>query len=92
MLFGRLAGGVPRDKEALRARWQTTGIYDARGTLGVSRDVPVGVQEVSIVTGLQTDANESTLAKLGELTGRYCVVGQAWRNCPQSSSVKDAVP
>jgi uncharacterized OsmC-like protein len=52
-------------------------MFDARGTLGVSRDVPIGVQEISVVVALQTDADEATLAKLGELTERYCVVGQS---------------
>jgi uncharacterized OsmC-like protein len=59
------------------AELHATGMFDARGTLGVSRDVPIGVQEISVVAELQTDADEATLAKLGELTERYCVVGQS---------------
>ena len=45
--------------------------------------MPIGVQDISIVAELQTDADEATLAKLAELTERYCVVGQ--------SLAKDAV-
>jgi uncharacterized OsmC-like protein len=59
------------------AELHATGMFDARGTLGIARDVPIGVQEVSIVAELQTDADDATLAKLAELTERYCVVGQS---------------
>src|ERR1044071_1755621 len=45
------------------AELRATGIFDARGTLGVSRDVPIGVQEITVVAELQTDADEATLAK-----------------------------
>jgi uncharacterized OsmC-like protein len=64
------------------AELHATGMFDARGTLGVSRDVPIGVQEISIVAELQTDADDATLAKLGELTERYCVVGQSLARMP----------
>jgi uncharacterized OsmC-like protein len=64
------------------AELRATGMFDARGTLGVSRDVPIGVQEVSIVAELQTDADDATLAKLAELTERYCVVGQSLAHVP----------
>ena len=62
--------------DIVNAELHATGIFDARGTLGIARDVPIGVQEISVVAELQTDADEATLAKLGELTERYCVVGQ----------------
>jgi uncharacterized OsmC-like protein len=51
--------------------------FDARGTLGVSRESPVGIQGLAITVRLDTDASEATLVKLGELTERYCVVGRA---------------
>ena len=66
-------------------------MFDARGTLGISRDVPVGVQEVSIVAEVQTDADDATLAKLAELTERYCVVGQSLAQVP-SITVRRAAP
>jgi uncharacterized OsmC-like protein len=65
------------------AELRATGMFDARGTLGLSREVPVGVQEISIDAELQTDADDATLAKLGELTERYCVVGQSLARVPQ---------
>ncbi|TXL61192.1 OsmC family protein [Aeromicrobium terrae] len=59
------------------ARLTVEGSFDARGTLGVSREVPVGVQDVRLRAELDTDADDATLAKLGELTERYCVVAQS---------------
>jgi len=64
------------------AELHATGMFDARGTLGVSRDVPIGVQEISVIAELQTDADDAALAKLGELTERYCVVGQSLAQIP----------
>jgi len=64
------------------AELRATGMFDARGTLGISRDVPIGVQDIGIVAELQTDADDSTLAKLAELTERYCVVGQSLARMP----------
>jgi len=49
---------------------------DARGTLGVSREARVGLGDIEVVAELDTDADEATLAKLAELTERYCVVAQ----------------
>jgi uncharacterized OsmC-like protein len=50
------------------------------------------VQEVSIVAELQTDADEATLAKLGELTEHYCVVGQSMAQSPTIVVRKCPVP
>jgi len=61
------------------AKLHATATFDARGTLGVSREVPVGCRDVRVVAELVTDADDGTLAKLAELTERYCVVGQSLR-------------
>jgi uncharacterized OsmC-like protein len=74
------------------AELHATGAFDARGTLGISRDVPIGVQDISIVAELQTDADDVTLAKLGELTERYCVVGQSLAQMPSIAICKRAAP
>jgi uncharacterized OsmC-like protein len=50
---------------------------DARGTLGVSREAPVGLGPIDMVAELDTDADDATLAKLAQLTERYCVVAQS---------------
>jgi uncharacterized OsmC-like protein len=74
------------------AQLRATGMFDASGTLGISRDVPIGVQEISIVAELQTDADDATLAKLGELTERYCVVGQSLSQMPSIAIRKRTAP
>ena len=59
------------------ASLRATGSFDARGTLGITRDVPVGLFDVEVVIELDTDADDQTLARLASLTERYCVVGQS---------------
>ena len=49
---------------------------DARGTLGASREARVGLGDIDVVAELDTDADDATLAKLAQLTERYCVVAQ----------------
>jgi uncharacterized OsmC-like protein len=61
------------------ARLHATATFDARGTLGVSRDVPVGCRNLRVVAELVTDADDDALAKLAQLTERYCVVAQTLR-------------
>jgi uncharacterized OsmC-like protein len=52
------------------------GDLDFRGTLGVDREAPVGFMTIRLRFDLQSDAPEEKLAKLLDLTERYCVVGQ----------------
>ena len=52
------------------------GDLDFRGTLGVSKEAPVGFRDVRLRITLDTDAAEPEKAKLLELTERYCVVYQ----------------
>ena len=52
------------------------GDLDFRGTLGVSKDVPVGFKQIRLNVDLDTDASEEQLATLLRLTERYCVVYQ----------------
>jgi len=56
------------------------GDLDFRGTLGVSKDVPVGFQQIRLHFDLDTDASEEQLATLLRLTERYCVVYQTLRS------------
>ena len=58
------------------------GDLDFRGTLGVSREAPVGFQEIRLTFHLDTDASEEQLATLMRLTERYCVVYQTLRQPP----------
>jgi uncharacterized OsmC-like protein len=59
------------------------GDLDFRGTLGVSREVPVGFQRIRLFLDLVTDAPADQVAKLIALTERYCVVYQTLRTAPQ---------
>ena len=58
---------------------RATGRWDARGTLGVSKEVPVGLSEIGLHISLDTDADADTVAKLISLTERYCVIYQTLR-------------
>jgi len=54
------------------------GDLDFRGTLGVAKgeDVPVGFTAIRLRFALEHDEDEEAIAKLIELTERYCVVFQ----------------
>lgn len=65
-----------------RAELVAESTFDARGTLGLDREVPVGIGPVVVTVVLDTDADDARLAKLAELTGRYCVVGRSLREEP----------
>jgi uncharacterized OsmC-like protein len=59
------------------------GDFDPRGTLGVAKDVPVGVRNIRLAISLDTDATPEQKAKLLELTERYCVIYQTLRQGTQ---------
>ena len=52
------------------------GDLDFRGTLGVSKDVPVGFKAIRLSFQLDTEATPEQLQTLAKLTERYCVVYQ----------------
>jgi uncharacterized OsmC-like protein len=58
------------------------GDLDFRGTLGVSKDVPVGFKEIRLHFDLDTD-DEEQLATLIRLTERYCAVYQTLKVAPK---------
>jgi uncharacterized OsmC-like protein len=62
---------------------QAEGDLDFRGTLGVSKEVPVGFQTIRLRFELDSDASEEQLASLQKLTERYCVVLQTLRTSPK---------
>ncbi|HUW54403.1 MAG TPA: OsmC family protein [Rhodanobacter sp.] len=64
------------------ARVRAEGDLDFRGTLGVSKDVPVGFQHIRLQFELDTDATEDEVATLLCLTERYCVVYQTLTHPP----------
>ena len=52
------------------------GDLDFKGTLGVSKEVPVGFKSIRLTFQIDSDATEEQMATLSKLTERYCVVYQ----------------
>jgi uncharacterized OsmC-like protein len=52
------------------------GDLDFRGTLGVSKEVPVGFRSIRLAFDLDTEATVDQMESLAKLTERYCVVYQ----------------
>jgi uncharacterized OsmC-like protein len=71
--------GIELRDAAVRAE----GELDFRGTLAVSKETPVGFQQIRLFFDLDTDASEEQLATLIRLTERYCVVYQTLRQPPE---------
>jgi uncharacterized OsmC-like protein len=65
------------------AALEAEGDLDFRGTLGVSRDAPVGFSNIRLRIALDTDASEEQVATLLRLTERYCVVFQTLASPPK---------
>ncbi|SNR84373.1 Uncharacterized OsmC-related protein [Haloechinothrix alba] len=65
------------------ATLRADGVFDARGTLGMDRDVPVGVRDVVVTVQLDSDADDASLERLARSTERYCVVGQSLHEKPR---------
>jgi uncharacterized OsmC-like protein len=58
------------------------GELDFRGTLGVSKDAPVGFRSIRLFFNVDSDSSEEQLATLYRLTERYCVVYQTLCHSP----------
>lgn len=58
------------------------GDLDFRGTLGVSKEAPVGFKEIRLQFHLDTNAEQDQVDSLIKLTERYCVVFQTLNNKP----------
>jgi len=56
------------------------GDLDFKGTLGVSKEVPVGFKNIRLYFDLDTEATDEQMASLKKLTERYCVVYQTLTN------------
>jgi uncharacterized OsmC-like protein len=56
------------------------GDLDFRGTLGVSKEAPVGFREIRLKLSLDSDATQEQLDTLLKLTERYCVVLQTLKS------------
>ncbi len=60
---------------------------DFRGTLGLDREVPVGIRNVQLKFELDSDAPREQLDKLVTLVERYCVIYQTLKNPPALNTV-----
>lgn len=77
-----LSMGIP-----IRAgRVMAEGLWDARGTLGVTADAPVGLSRIQLSVELDADATDVQLTRLLELTERYCVVLQTLAHPPATTA------
>ena len=61
------------------------GYWDARGTLGVDREAPVGLTDIALTFELDTDADAATVQRLVEMSERFCVIYQTLRTPPRLS-------
>lgn len=62
--------------EIKNGKIKAEGDLDFRGTLGISKDVPVGFKSIRLEFDLDTDATREQIESLSKLTERYCVVYQ----------------
>jgi uncharacterized OsmC-like protein len=62
------------------------GDLDFRGTLGVSKDAPVGFSAIRLRFDLDTTAEDEQVDTLLRLTERYCVVLQTLTQSPRLST------
>jgi uncharacterized OsmC-like protein len=52
------------------------GHWDARGTLGVDREAPIGLTDIVLRFEVDTDADDETLDRLVSVAENYCVIAQ----------------
>ena len=65
------------------------GDLDFKGTLGVSKEVPVGFKNIRLIFELDCDADDEKKQTLLKLTERYCVVYQTIANAtPVKSQIE----
>src|SRR6478736_8031345 len=63
------------------------GDLDFKGTLGVSKESPVGFTNIRLFFELDTDASQEQLDTLLKLTERYCVVYQTLSKSPTLKTI-----
>ena len=65
------------------ARVIAEGTWDARGTLGADRSVPVGLTDIALRFEIDSDADPAKLERMIQTTERYCVILQTLRTPPR---------
>ena len=66
-----------------KATIEAEGDLDFRGTLGVSKEAPVGFRAIRLTFHLDTDEPQERIDSLLKLTERYCVVFQTINQRPE---------
>jgi uncharacterized OsmC-like protein len=61
------------------------GVWDARGTLAIDRNTPVGLTEVTLKFDIDCDADAVKLERMIQTTERYCVILQTLKTPPKLS-------
>ena len=69
---------------------EAEGDLDFRGTLGVSKEAPVGFRAIRLRFDLDTDEPQDRIDSLIKLTERYCVVFQTLNTRPELSVAVEA--
>jgi len=69
---------------------EAEGDLDFRGTLGVSKEAPVGFRVIRLRFALETDEPQERIDSLIKLTERYCVVFQTLNTRPELTVVVNA--
>jgi uncharacterized OsmC-like protein len=73
------AMGIPTERIDITVE----GDLDLRGTLGISKEVPVGFQSIRLIFDVHApQATEEQLSALQAKTEQYCVVMQTLQNAP----------
>jgi len=70
------------------AKITATGWWDARGTLGVDREAPVGMQDITVTIAIDADVPDDRLARMAATTEKYCVVAQTLAVTPSFEVVR----
>lgn len=61
------------------------GSWDARGTLGVDKTVPVGITDIKLRFEIDSDAETEKIERMIQLVERYCVIAQTLIHPPKLS-------
>jgi uncharacterized OsmC-like protein len=72
--LGQMAAAM--DIDLRNAAIRADGDLDVRGLLGVSEQVPVGLQNIRLHFDVESDATEEQLPVLVRLTERFCIVSR----------------
>lgn len=66
-----------------RATVTAEGVWDARGTLAIDRNAPVGLTDITLKFDVDCDADAAKLERMVQTTERYCVILQTLKNPPK---------